>query len=95
MTSSPGGNWWTASAGVAALALMRPWAILPVALVFGAVQVGGNAIRTLEVSSAVSAILQAMILMGALIVGVLVHYRIRWVASSSSATRTPEEAAAR
>ena len=75
---------------VAALALMRPWAIVPVALVFGAVQVGGNAIRTLEVSSAVSSILQAMILMGALIVGVLVHYSIRWVASSSSAAKPVE-----
>ena len=64
---------------------MRPWAVIPVAIVFGAVQVGGNAIRTLDVSSAVSGILQAMILMGTLIVGVFVLYRIRWVASESGA----------
>ncbi|MGI9601081.1 MAG: ABC transporter permease [Acidimicrobiales bacterium] len=71
---------------VAALALMRPWAIVPVAIVFGAVQVGGNAIRTLDVSSAVSNVLQAMILFGALVVAVFMMYRVRWVAREAEVT---------
>jgi len=75
---------------VAALALMRPWAVLPVAFVFAAVQVGGNAIRTLGVSSAVSGILQALILFGALIAAVFMAYRVRWVAREA----TPTEAVA-
>ena len=78
---------------VAALALMRPWAIIPVAIVFGAVQVGGNAIRTLDVSSAVSGILQALILMGALVVSVLMAYRVRLVSSSVDVDTRPEPVA--
>ena len=64
---------------VAALALMRPWSVLPVAVVFAAVQVGGNSIQTLGVPSSVADILQALILAGALVATVLVSYRIRWV----------------
>ena len=83
MTETLSNGYGFAGIIVAALALMRPYAIVPVAVVFGAVQVGGNAIRTLDVSSAVSSILQALILMGALIVGVLMAYRVRWVESTA------------
>ncbi len=63
---------------VAALALMRPSGVAVVAFVFGAVQVGGQSIQTLGVSSAISDILQAMILFGALVSVVFFNYRIRW-----------------
>ncbi|MCQ3812346.1 MAG: ABC transporter permease [Acidimicrobiia bacterium] len=63
---------------VAALALMRPSGVAVVAFVFGAVQVGGQSIQTLGVSSAISDILQAMILFGALVAAVFFNYRIRW-----------------
>ncbi|WP_419924987.1 ABC transporter permease [Candidatus Poriferisocius sp.] len=67
---------------VAALALMRPSGVAVVAFVFGAVQVGGQSIQTLGVSSAISDILQAMILFGALVAVVFFNYRIRWVGFS-------------
>ncbi len=68
---------------VAALALMRPSGVAVVAFVFGAVQVGGQSIQTLGVSSAISTILQAMILFGALAAVVFFNYRIRWSDSQS------------
>ncbi len=67
---------------VAALALMRPSGVAVVAFVFGAVQVGGQSIQTLGVSSAISDILQAMILFGALVAVVFFSYRVRWSAPS-------------
>ena len=63
---------------VAALALMRPSGVAVVAFVFGAVQVGGQSIQTLGVESSISVILQAMILIAALVSAVLLTYRIRW-----------------
>lgn len=63
---------------VAALALMRPSGVAVAAVVFGAVQVGGQSIQTLGVSSAISDILQAMILFGALVAAVFFNYRVRW-----------------
>ena len=63
---------------VAALALMRPSGVAVAAFVFGAVQVGGQSIQTLGVSSAISDILQAMILFGALVAAVFFNYRVRW-----------------
>lgn len=63
---------------VAALALMRPSGVAVVAFVFGAVQVGGQSIQTLGVESSISVILQAMILLAALVAAVLINYRIRW-----------------
>ena len=63
---------------VAALALMRPSGVAVVAFVFGAVQVGGQSIQTLGVESSISVILQAMILIAALMAAVLLNYRIRW-----------------
>ncbi len=63
---------------VAALALMRPSGVAVVAFVFGAVQVGGQSIQTLGVESSISVILQSMILIAALVVAVLLNYRVRW-----------------
>ncbi|WP_420639064.1 ABC transporter permease [Candidatus Poriferisocius sp.] len=68
---------------VAALALMRPSGVAVVAFVFGAVQVGGQSIQTMGVSSAIADILQAMILFGALVAAVFFNYRIRWSAPGS------------
>ena len=62
---------------VAALALMRPSGVAAVALLFGAVQIGGQSIQTMGVSSSVSTILQAFILFGAIGAGVLSRYSIR------------------
>ncbi len=70
---------------VAALALMRPSGVAAVAFAFGAVQVGGQSIQTLGVSSAISDILQAMILFGALVAAVFFNYRIRWTGPASPA----------
>ncbi|MBJ81515.1 MAG: ABC transporter permease [Acidimicrobiaceae bacterium] len=61
---------------VAALALMRPSGVAVVALLFGAVQIGGQSIQTLGVSSSVSTILQAFVLFGAIGAGVFSRYRI-------------------
>ena len=78
---------------VAALALMRPSGVAVAAFVFGAVQVGGQSIQTLGVSSAISDILQAMILFGALVAAVFFNYRVRWSGpAGESAGDEPEEA---
>ena len=61
---------------VAALALMRPSGVAVVALLFGAVQIGGQSIQTLGVSSSISTILQAFVLFGAIGAGVFSRYRI-------------------
>ena len=73
---------------VAALALMRPSGVAAVAILFGAVQIGGQSIQTLGVSSSVSTILQAFILFGAIGAGVFSRYAI---ALDKDAIRTPEE----
>jgi len=64
---------------VAALALMRPSGVAAVALLFGAVQVGGLSIQTMGVSSSVSTILQALILFGAIGAGVFSRYTLKRV----------------
>jgi len=65
---------------VAALALMRPSGVAVVALAFGALQVGGQAIQTNPgVSPAVATILQALILFGAIAAAVFSTYRLRFV----------------
>ena len=73
---------------VAALALMRPSGVAAVAILFGAVQIGGQSIQTLGVSSSVSTILQAFILFGAIGAGVFSLYAI---ALEKDALRTTEE----
>ena len=74
---------------VAALALMRPSGVAAVALLFGAVQIGGQSIQTLGVSSSVSTILQAFVLFGAIGAGGFRRYR---VTLDSGPASTPEEA---
>ena len=71
---------------VAALALMRPSGVAVVAFVFGAVLRGGQSIQTLGVTSSIATILQAMILIGALVAAVLLNYRVRWVRPVGSGT---------
>ncbi len=61
---------------VAALALMRPAGVAAVALAFGAVQIGGEAIQTQGVPSAIANIIQALILFGALAAAVFSEYRL-------------------
>ena len=65
---------------VAALALMRPSGVAAVALAFGALQVGGQAIQTNPgVSPAVATILQGLVLFGAIGAAVFSTYRVRLV----------------
>jgi simple sugar transport system permease protein len=64
---------------VAALALLRPSGVAAVALLFGAVQVGGQSIQIIGVPASVSTILQAFILFGAIGAGVFVRYSLRLV----------------
>jgi len=65
---------------VAALALMRPSGVAAVALAFGALQVGGQAIQTNPgVSPAVATILQGLVLFGAIGAAVFSTYRLRLV----------------
>jgi simple sugar transport system permease protein len=70
---------------VAALALLRPSGVAFVALLFGAVQVGGQSIQIIGVSASVSTILQAFILFGAIGAGVLSRYEVRLVAGRAGA----------
>ncbi len=79
---------------VAALALMRPSGVVVVAFVFGAVLRGGQSIQTLGVTSSISTILQAMILIGALVAAVLLNYRVRWVRPVSSEADASENSKA-
>jgi len=77
---------------VAALALMRPSGVAAVALLFGAVQIGGQSIQTLGVSSSVSTILQALILFGAIGAGVLSRYQVRLLPGDPEPTDRQAEA---
>ena len=61
---------------VAALALMRPSGVAVVAVAFGAVQIGGESIRTQGVPDSISNILQGLILFGALVAAVWGNYRL-------------------
>jgi ABC-type uncharacterized transport system permease subunit len=65
---------------------MRPSGVAAVALLFGAVQIGGQSIQTMGVSSSVSTILQALVLFGAIAAGVLGRYRIQMVAGDTVET---------
>ena len=77
---------------VAALALMRPSGVAAVALLFGAVQIGGQSIQTLGVPSSVSTILQALILFGAIGAGVLSRYQVRLLPGDPEPTDRQAEA---
>lgn len=61
---------------VAALALMRPSGVAAVAVAFGAVQIGAEAIQTQGVPGAISNVLQALILFGALAAAVFSNYAV-------------------
>lgn len=83
-------GWGFAGIIVAALALMRPSAVAVVAVAFGALRVGGTAIRTQGVPESISEIIQALILMGALGAGVFTAYTLtRSSSSSSNPTEAP------
>ena len=73
---------------VAALALLRPSGVAAVALLFGAVQVGGLSIQTMGVSSSVSTILQAFILFGAIGAGVFSRYAVRRVNNDKTSSES-------
>lgn len=79
-------GWGFAGIIVAALALMRPSGVAAVALAFGALRVGGVAIKGQGVPASISEIIQALVLLGALGAAVFTNYRIDRAASSSSAT---------
>lgn len=69
-------GWGFAGIIVAALALMRPSGVAAVAIAFGAVRVGGVAIKGQGVPASISEIIQALILMGALGAAVFTTYSI-------------------
>lgn len=69
-------GWGYAGIVVAALALMRPSGVAAVAVAFGALQVGGLAIQTLGVPGAISDIIQAVVLFGALGAAVFSTYKL-------------------
>ena len=87
-------GWGFAGIIVAALALMRPSGVAFVAIAFGALRVGGTAIRTQGVSESISVILQALILMGALGAGVFTSYTLARTATKSSTKQTTSNVAA-
>lgn len=83
-------GWGFAGIIVAALALMRPSGVALVAVAFGAVQIGGEAIQTQGVPSAIATIIQALILFGALGAGVFSTYRLsRHSARTTSVPSVP------
>ena len=69
-------GWGFAGIIVAALALMRPSGVALVAIAFGALRVGGAAIKTQGVSDSISEIIQALVLMGALGAAVFTTYTL-------------------
>jgi len=80
-------GWGFAGIIVAALALMRPSGVAAVAVAFGAVRVGGIAIKGTGVPASISDILTALILLGALGAAVFSNYTlVRSVSSGSAAT---------
>lgn len=81
-------GWGFAGIIVAALALMRPSGVAAVALAFGALRVGGVAIKGQGVPASISEIIQALVLLGALGAAVFTTYRI--VGSGSRASESSE-----
>lgn len=76
LTESVSNGYGFAGIIVAALALLRPSGVAAVAVLFGAVQVGGQSIKAIGVSDAVSTVLQALILFGVIAAGVVIVYRV-------------------
>lgn len=69
-------GWGFAGIIVAALALMRPANVALVAVAFGALRVGGVAIKGEGVPAAIAEIIQALVLFGALTAAILATYRV-------------------
>lgn len=69
-------GWGFAGIIVAALALMRPSGVALVAIAFGALRVGGVAIKGQGVPASIADIIQALVLMGALGAAVFANYRL-------------------
>jgi len=69
-------GWGFAGIIVAALALMRPANVVLVAIAFGAVRVGGVAIKGEGVPASIADIIQALILLGALGAAVFTSYTL-------------------
>lgn len=85
-------GWGFAGIIVAALALMRPSGVAAVAVAFGAVQIGGLAIKTQGVPASIANIIQALILFGALAAAVFTTYTL--VRNTDGASSKITEAAA-
>ena len=64
---------------------MRPSGVAAVAVAFGAVQIGGEAIQTTGVPPSISNVLQALILFGALTAAVFTEYRFVRAGQSAGA----------
>lgn len=79
-------GWGFAGIIVAALALMRPSGVAAVALAFGALRVGGVAIKGQGVPASISEIIQAIVLLGALGAAVFTTYRLDRAGSGSTST---------
>lgn len=84
-------GWGFAGIIVAALALMRPSGVALVAIAFGALRVGGVAIKGQGVPASIADIIQALVLMGALGAAVFANYSLARRAKSPD---TPAEVTA-
>ncbi len=78
---------------VATLARFSPLAVVPIALLFGALIVAGNELQTVGLPSDIVLMLQAVILLFALAGELFVQYRVQWRpgSSSSAAPTIPSE----
>lgn len=77
-------GWGFAGIIVAALALMRPSGVALVAVAFGALRVGGVAIKGQGVPASISDIIQALVLLGALGAAVFVNYKLERTSANST-----------
>jgi len=82
-------GWGFAGIVVAALALMRPSGVAAVAIAFGALRVGGVGLQTIEVPAAISDIIQALILFGALGAAVFTNYSLTKRGPSTTSSVAP------
>lgn len=85
-------GWGFAGIIVAALALMRPSGVAAVAVAFGAVRVGGVAIKGQGVPASIADVIQALILIGALGAAVFTTYSLSREATGPREVATTSEA---
>lgn len=81
-------GWGFAGIIVAALALMRPSGVAAVAVAFGALRVGGVAIKGEGVPASIAEIIQALVLIGAMTAGVFATYTITRSTTSKEVSTT-------